>query len=141
MSTDQQEIDEVVATFFDAFTSGTELEVDARLGALRSVLLPEAVIVSAAAGPAAYDVDAFIEPRRALLTGGRLAGFREWEVQGTTEIWGGVAQRWCSYAKEWAESGVRMTGRGQKSMQLVRTSAGWRISAVAWDDVREDDGA
>ncbi|KQW53033.1 hypothetical protein ASC77_01650 [Nocardioides sp. Root1257] len=138
MTADRDEIDAVVATFFDAFTSGTESEVDARLEALRGVLLPETVIVSAAAGPAAYDVDAFIEPRRALLTGGRLADFREWEVESTTEVWGGIAQRWCSYAKEWVESGVQATGRGRKSIQLVRTDGGWRISAVAWDDQTED---
>ncbi|MFC6344636.1 DUF4440 domain-containing protein, partial [Nocardioides hankookensis] len=96
-----------------------------------AVLLPEAVVVSARGGPAAYDVDAFIEPRRALLTGGRLTDFREWEVEGTTQVWGDVAHRWCSYAKEWVEAGAAVTGHGQKSLPLVRTDAGWRISAAA----------
>ena len=33
--------------------------------------------------------------------------------------------------------GEPFTGRGAKSVQLVRTSDGWRISAVAWDDERD----
>ncbi|MBZ5738865.1 DUF4440 domain-containing protein [Nocardioides mangrovi] len=131
---DAADIDAVVATFFDAFTSGAEAEVDARLSALRDALHPDAVVVSARGGPVAYDVDGFIEPRRKLLTSGRLTDFREWEVEGTTQVWGDIAQRWCSYAKEWVEAGAPVTGRGQKSLQLVRTGAGWRISAVAWDD-------
>ena len=133
-SQDQRDIDALVATFFSAFTSGTPAEVDARLTALREALHPEAVVVSARGGPAAYDVDGFIEPRRALLTGGGLSGFREWEVEGSTQVWGDIAHRWCSYAKEWLEDGAAVTGSGQKSIQLVRTDAGWRISAVAWDD-------
>jgi hypothetical protein len=33
--------------------------------------------------------------------------------------------------------GERRSGCGSKTVQLVRTAAGWRISAVAWDDARE----
>jgi hypothetical protein len=127
-------IDDVVDTFFAAFTSGTPTEVDARLAALREALHPDAVIVSARGGPAAYDVDGFIEPRRELLVSGRLTGFREWEVEGSTQVWGDIAQRWSSYAKGWMEAGTPVTGRGWKSIQLVRTADGWRITAVAWDD-------
>ena len=35
------------------------------------------------------------------------------------------------------KDGVTVTGRGMKTLQLVRTDAGWRISAAAWDDERE----
>ena len=134
MTDDVTVIDAVVATFFAAFTSGPGL--DARLDGLRDLLTPDARITRTAGAPATYDVAGFIEPRRALLSGGRVTGFREWEVDGTTEVWGDVAHRWCTYAKEWREEGELRTGRGVKSIQLVRTGAEWRISAVAWDDER-----
>jgi hypothetical protein len=125
----------VVATFFAAFTSGPDCA--ARLDALRDVFLPEAVIVRTCGGePTVYGVDSFIAPRLALLTGGGLVDFREWETDGRTEVFGDIAQHFCGYAKEWVQDGAPFSGRGMKTVQLVRTGAGWRISAVAWDDER-----
>jgi hypothetical protein len=134
VTNDQGEIEEVVRTFFAAFTSGPDL--DARLDGLREVLLPEALIVRTCGAPMTYDVDGFIEPRRELLTSGRVSDFREWELDGTTEVYGDIAQHWCTYAKEWVEDGEQLTGAGAKSIQLVRTETGWRISALVWDDER-----
>ena len=57
-------------------------------------------------------------------------------MDGTTAVYGDIAHRWCTYAKEWVEGGEQVTGAGAKAIQLVRTEAGWRISAVAWDDER-----
>jgi hypothetical protein len=131
---DQSQIEEVVKTFFAAFTSGSDIE--ARLDGLRKVLLPEARIVRTCGVPASYDVDGFIDPRRELLTSGRVTEFREWELDGTTEVYGDIAHHWCTYAKEWMENGEPLTGAGAKAIQLVRTVTGWRISAVAWDDER-----
>lgn len=133
---DRTQVDAVVATFFAAFTSGPDL--DARLDALRAVFLPGAVVVrTCGAEPLLYDVEQFLAPRRALLHGGALQGFREWEVEGRTELYGDVAHRWSSYAKEWEQDGEHRSGAGSKTVQLVRTGAGWRISAVAWDDARD----
>jgi hypothetical protein len=133
---DRAEIDAVVATFFAAFTSGPDL--DARLDALRAVFLPQALVVRTCGDePLAYDVEAFLAPRRALLSGTTVTEFREWEVDGRTELYGDVAQRWSSYAKSWRQDGGTVTGAGRKTAQLVRTAAGWRISAVAWDDARD----
>jgi hypothetical protein len=130
---DVAQIRAVVARFFAAFASGPDAAQ--RADDLRAVLLPEAVVVSAAGdSPAAYDVEAFIAPRAALLASGAWEGFREWEVAGRTDVYGDIAQHWCSYAKSWTASGVAARGAGMKSLQLVRTPAGWRISAVAWDD-------
>jgi hypothetical protein len=134
VTSDQSQIEEIVRTFFDAFTSGADIE--ARLDGLREVLLPEALIVATCGARTSYDVDGFIEPRRQLLTSGRVTDFREWEVDGTTTVHGDIAHRWCTYAKEWMEGGEQLTGTGAKTIQLVRTEAGWRISALAWDDER-----
>lgn len=133
---DREAIADVVRTFFAAFTSGPDSAE--RLDALPALFLPEAVIVRTCGGePAVYDVDSFIAPRRALLSGGTLVDFSEWELRGHTEIFGDIAQHFCSYAKAWGQDGTRFTGRGMKTLQLVRTSAGWRISAAAWDDERD----
>jgi hypothetical protein len=123
----------MVRTFFAAFTSGADCA--ARLDALPRLFLPEAVIVRTGGGvPAVYDVDSFIAPRRELLASGTLTGFREWELSGRTDIFGDIAQHFCSYAKAGVRQGVPFTGRGMKTLQFVRASAGWRISAAAWYD-------
>ena len=111
LTADEQEIAGMVRTFFADFTSGTE--------------------------PETYDVAGFIEPRAALLSGGTLVDFSEWALDGHTKVFGDVAQHWGGYAKAGVQDGTPFTGCGMKSVPLVRTSAGWRISAVAWDDERE----
>jgi len=127
------EIDGLVATFYAAFTSGPD--VDARLDALPGIFLQEAVIVRTGAGePTVYDVHGFIAPRRALLTGGGLQEFREWEVTGRTDVAGEVAHRFSSYAKTGVQDGAPFSAQGTKTLQFVRTPAGWRISALAWYD-------
>lgn len=130
---DRAAIATVVRTFFAAFVSGPEGED--RLRALREILLPEAVIVrTSGPGPVVYDVDEFIEPRRVLLTGGTLTEFREWEESGRTDVTGAIAQHWSQYAKAGVQDGRPFTGRGTKTIQLVRLADGWRISAAAWHD-------
>jgi hypothetical protein len=133
---DRAAIAGIVRTFFAAFTSGAEHTT--RLDALRQVFLPEAMIVRTCGGaPTVYGVDSFIEPRQELLSNGTLTDFREWEVSGHTEVFGDIAQHFCSYAKTGVQHGTPFTGRGMKTLQFVRTPAGWRISAVAWDDERD----
>ncbi|GAA2710269.1 DUF4440 domain-containing protein [Actinoplanes palleronii] len=132
---DEKTIAELVRIFFAAFTSAADC--DARLDDLRGVFLPAALIIRTCGGePTVYDVDGFIAPRRELLTSGELTDFAEWEVAGRTEIYGDIAQHFCTYAKSWRRDGELHTGRGAKTLQFVRTLAGWRISAVAWDDER-----
>ena len=136
VAADRAAIAGIVRTFFAAFTSGPDSA--ARLDALREAFLPEAVIVRTCGGePAVYGVDSFIAPRQALLSGGTLVDFREWELSGHTEVFGDIAQHFCSYAKSGVQDGAPFTARGMKTLQFVRTSVGWRISAAAWDDERE----
>jgi hypothetical protein len=123
------EIDELVTAFFAAFASGPGCAE--RLDELPRLFLPKAIITNP---PRIYDVDSFIAPRRALLLGDALRDFREWEVTGRTELAGDVAHRLSAYAKSWTQDGRRQTGRGTKSLQLVRTAEGWRIAALAWSD-------
>jgi hypothetical protein len=133
---DRAAIAAAVRTFFAAFTSGPGCTE--RLDALRAVFLPEAVIIRTGGGePAVHGVESFIAPRQALLTDGTLVDFHEWELSGRTEVFGDIAQHFCSYAKAGVQDGTPFTARGMKTLQFVRTPTGWRISAAAWDDERD----
>jgi len=135
-ATDLKAINGIVQTFFAAFASGPDCR--ARLDALRMLFLPEAVIVrTCGSEPVRYGVDGFIAPRQALLSSDTLVDFREWELSGRIELFGDIAQYFGSYAKTGVQDGTPFTARGMKTLQLVRMSQGWRISAVAWDDERE----
>lgn len=72
-----------------------------------------------------------------MLTSGTLVDFREWALAGRTSVFGDVAHHFGSYAKAGVQAGTPFTGRGMKSLQLVRVGGAWRISAAAWDDERD----
>ena len=134
-SEDRIAVQAVIDRFFAGFTSGTRAEAGA--ADLREVLLPGAVLVQTAGEePVVYDVDGFIGPRLALLTSGTLSDFREAATSGQTVLFGDIAQHWCSYEKMWRQDGADHAGAGAKGFQLVRTAAGWRISALVWEDER-----
>jgi hypothetical protein len=135
-ATDLTEIEGVVQAFFAAFVSGSDSAI--RLDGLRSLFLPGAVIVrTCGTEPVLSSVEEFIAPRAALLAGGTLLDFREWPLPGRTDLFGDIAHWFGTYAKAGEQDGTPFTGRGMKSLQLVRTREGWRISAAAWDDERE----
>jgi hypothetical protein len=127
-------VEEVVTAFLAAFVSGPGSAE--RLDSLTDLFVPGAVVVRTCGDLQVTDVAGFVVPRRELLGSGRLEDFREWRLGGRTDVFGDVAQHWCEYAKSWRENGEPRSGHGWKSTQLVRTPAGWRISAVAWDDER-----
>ncbi len=71
-----------------------------------------------------------------LVRTGELTRFREWELSETTVGFGNVAHRFSAYAKSGTMKGVPFEVRGMISTQFVLTPAGWKISAMAWDDER-----
>ncbi|MET8861272.1 nuclear transport factor 2 family protein [Streptomyces sp. NPDC004579] len=126
------EIDALTTEFFGAFDNrgGRAADVDR----IRRLVLPGGVIVKTGPEFTVYTVDEFIEPRRHLLTEGRLVEFSEWETSERTEIAGDIASRFSEYRKSGTLDGRRFEGDGTKTIQFVRTSQGWRIAAVAWYD-------
>jgi hypothetical protein len=78
----------------------------------------------------------FITPRQAMVSSGELTCFRESELFETTEIFGNVAHRFSAYAKSGTMNGASFEARGMISTQFILTPAGWKISAMAWDDER-----
>jgi hypothetical protein len=135
VSTDEDEINRLVSVFFDAFTSGPGTAE--RLDALRGLFVPRALVTrTCGQEPTVYTVDEFVAPRQRILEDGTLTGFREWAVDGHVEIFGDIAHWFGSYAKEGLHNGADAAGRGMKSIQYIRTTDGWRITAAAWDDER-----
>jgi hypothetical protein len=134
VQSDKDAIDAISVAFFNAFSNGSG--VPENIDELYSLFMPEAIIVSTVAGAnQVFDVRGFVEPRRTILSNGSIRSFREWEVSENTEIFGNIAQRFSRYEKSWDASGQRLSGAGVKSLQFVRTSGGWKISALIWDDV------
>lgn len=130
---DTHEIDQVIAAFFAAFDNRGSAAPG--LAALPALFLPGAIIVKRASGVAeSMTVDQFIAPRAALLTGGRLVDFHEWETEAETSLADGLALRVSRYRKAGLMDGAAMAGGGRKHTSLVRTNAGWRIASVTWED-------
>jgi len=130
---DKQAIDALTAQFFGAFTTlgGGTPDLDR----LYRLFLPQARIVNnVGAASEVYDVATFVEPRRALLTGGVVREFVEEETSEKTDICGTIAQRFSRYRKRWEQLGETRSGDGTKSLQFVRTADGWRIASLIWDD-------
>jgi hypothetical protein len=131
----KQAIDQLIAAFFRAFASQPGRKVD--LAHLRELFIAQAIIIkNSAQGAEIYDLDTFIAPREKLLGGGLLVDFNEQELAERTEIFGAIAQRWSLYRKCGILSGQAFATLGMKTIQLVDTPSGWKISALAWDDER-----
>lgn len=130
---DKTVIDALTAFFYGAFTN-TDGPPD--VDRLYEAFVPEARIISNVSGKTAvYDVKSFAEPRRALLTDGRLRAFSEFETYEETTIFQNIAQRFSRYSKSWQDAAGTKEGAGAKSLQFVRTPGGWKIAALIWDDV------
>ena len=130
---DEAQIDTLTQRFMGLFDNrGGAI---ARLPMLPWLCLPETRIVKATEGrPESMDLRAFMTPRAELLGQGRLTEFEEHEVQGRTQIFGHMAERWFSYRKSGVLDGQPHGGTGRKSLHFARTPKGWRICAVIWDD-------
>jgi hypothetical protein len=94
------------------------------------------LIKNSTATPEISTVSQFLAPRRAMVAAGELTRFRESELSETTEVFGNVAHRFSVYAKSGTLKGVPFEARGMISTQFILTPAGWKISAMAWDDER-----
>jgi hypothetical protein len=133
---DLRAIDEAAALFFAAFDNRGGRRPD--MSGLRALLLPDARIFKLdGEGVQSMDVDGFIAPREALLAGGALAGFHEWETQARTTLFGGAAVRRCAYRKQGVSQGAPIEGAGFKAISFVKEGGRWRIASVVWQDERE----
>jgi len=137
-SADEEALDSLVRDFLATFTNAGGRPATVRR--IYELALPTAIIVKATgAAPEIYSLREFVEPRHELLVSGTLVDFEEVELSAHTHVAGNVAQRYSSYRKTGVASGRPFVTNGVKVWQFVRMPAGWRLSALAWDDERDPD--
>jgi hypothetical protein len=131
----KSELDRLTAEFFSAvsFEAG---EAPSYQNIYALFIEPGLLIKNSGAAPEVSSVRQFIEPRQATVAAGGLTQFREVELSETTEIFGNVAHRFSAYAKSGTLNGAAFEARGMIATQFILTPAGWKMSAMAWDDER-----
>ena len=129
------ELDRLTAEYFQAvtFEAGEMPSYENIYGLFIETGL---LIKNTASTPEISTVRQFIESRKALLHSGELTRFREAELSETTEMFGNVAHRFSAYEKSGTLKGAPFEARGMISTQFILTPAGWKMSAMAWDDER-----
>ena len=104
---------------------------------IRDLFIPEGLIIkNSGEAPEISTIDEFIAPRQKLVAAGRLTAFEEVEVAARTEAFGNVAHRLSTYEKRGVQDGVAFSATGIITTQFIATAAGWRMTAMAWDDER-----
>ena len=131
----KSELDRLAAEFFRAvsFEAG---QAPCYQNIYALFIGPGLFIKNSGATPEVASVRQFIEPRQATVSAGELTRFHEAELSETSEVFGNVAHRFSAYAKSGTLNGVTFEARGMISTQFILTSAGWKMSAMAWDDER-----
>jgi hypothetical protein len=130
---DDPEIEALVRALYDAFDNRDSRMPSA--DALHALFTNDATITRLKPGHVdVYDRAAFIAPRVALLSGGALREFHEWEVEARTVVLGNIAARSSRYAKLGTLDGAEYKGSGRKLFQLYRNDGKWLISALLWED-------
>lgn len=106
-------------------------------GSIYELFIEDGLLIrNTSATPEICRIRQFIEPRQAMVNSGELMRFHEAEFSDSTEVFGNVAHRFSAYAKSGTLKGVPFEARGLTSIQFIRTSSGWRISSMTWDDER-----
>jgi hypothetical protein len=131
----KDELDRLTAEFFHAvsFESG---EIPPYENIQTLFIEAGLLIKNSATTPEISTVRQFVAPRQAMVASGELTRFREFELSETTEIFGNIAHRFSAYEKSGTLKGLSFQARGMISTQFVLTPAGWKMSAMAWDDER-----
>jgi len=135
LSAVKSEIDELMAGFFRAvsFEAGQAPSYPA----LHALFIEAGLLIkNSGENPEICNLRQFIDPRQAAFDAAELMRFCEVELFETTDIFGNVAQRFSAYAKSGVLNGAAFVARGMISTQFVHTAAGWKISAMSWDDER-----
>jgi hypothetical protein len=127
------ELDALVTALYAAFDNRDGRVPDG--DALRALFTDDATITRVADGePDTWDAEGFVSPRIALLTGGALVDFHEWETESRTLVLEHIASRWSTYEKEGLLDGADYRGAGDKLLHFRRVAGEWRIASLLWED-------
>ncbi|OHX12237.1 hypothetical protein [Chromobacterium sphagni] len=130
---DKHDIDRLIADFFALFDNRDGAQPD--LERIFVMFTANGRITKVEGTQAQeWSVEAFLAPRRILLSGGELRDFCERETSEQTWIGGDIASRISRYRKSGRLRGEPYAGGGVKLFQLIRGADGWRIAALCWQD-------
>jgi uncharacterized surface anchored protein len=130
---DKLEIDNITNVFFDIFTNTNQKQPDWAI--INNVCIPETIIIKKSdTVEVVYNLGNFIEPRRKILTDGTLTDFQESEIKEETKIIGNIAQRFSKFQKSGYFNGVHFKEYGNKFFQFIKTTNGWKINSLIWED-------
>jgi hypothetical protein len=131
----KHELDALASAFFEAVSF--EPGGAPPYGNIHGLFITAGLLIkNTASTPEISTVAEFIAPRQALVDGGALTRFREWELSETTQVFGNIAHRYSAYGKAGTQNGKDFEARGVISTQFIKTPGGWKMSAMAWDDER-----
>ena len=130
---DQIEIDQLTTCFYSLFTNTSGQTPNVHQ--IKKMVIPDGVIINNTnEQPEIYTLDSFITPREKILTDGTLTEFSEREISHQTEIFESIAHRLSVYEKSGYLNGILFSAKGVKSIQFIKVSGVWKISAIAWND-------
>ena len=133
VSVDKWLINQVTNLFFSAFTNANQQV--AALENIYRICLPQTIIIKKEMEKEEiYTIHSFIAPRKKILTDGTLTEFEEYEVAEETTVVGYMAHRLSTYQKTGYLNGEYFEGTGNKLFQYIKTSEGWKIASVVWED-------
>ena len=132
-SVDKLLINQVTRDFFDLFTNARQEKP--ALDKIHSLCLSETIVIKKNTDKEEiFTIDTFLEPRKRILSDGTLKEFEENELTEETVVIGNLAQRFSRYEKKGFLNGNYFEGNGHKLFQYIRTSNGWKINSVIWED-------
>lgn len=130
---DQLLLNQLTNRFFSVFSNVNHQKPDWE--SIPEICLAESTFIKKSGlDEEVYNLDAFIEPRRQILSDGTLTGFAESEINQKTSIYGNIAQRYSTYEKSGTLNGIPFKATGNKIFQFIKTRKGWKISSVVWED-------
>ena len=132
-SADKIEINNLTKKFFDLFDNTDHKIPDWTI--TQKICIPEIIIIKKTGlTEVVYNLTNFIEPRKTILYDGTLTNFQEQEIREETQIIGHIAHRRSRYQKSGNRSGKLFVETGTKLFQFIKTSNGWRINSLVWED-------
>jgi RimJ/RimL family protein N-acetyltransferase len=128
-------INQLTKSFFNIFTNSNKQQPD--WSKIHTMCLPETIIIKKSRNnEEVYSLNTFIEPRKKILSDGTLTEFEEYEIFEETRITGNIAQRFSKFQKNGYFNKTYFKEKGDKLFQYVKTSNGWKINSVIWEDAK-----
>ena len=126
-------INQITKDFFNLFTNTKQKKLE--LEKINDICFPETIIIKKDKDKQEiFNIETFISPRKKILSDGTITEFEEYEIIGETKIVNNLAQRFSKYQKKGYLNGEYFEGNGTKFFQYTKTTTGWKINSVIWED-------